>query len=129
AYVLDERDFRARAAAFRGAFAAAFAPLSGADAYYAGKAFLCTEVARWIAADGLGLDVCTGGELAVALRARVPPERIGLHGNNKSDAELCRALDAGVGRIVVDSLDEVDRLADLAADAGVRARVLLRVTV
>src|SRR5205814_4590127 len=60
---------------------------------------------------------------------RVPPERIGLHGNNKSDAELCRALDAGVGRIVVDSLDEVDRLADLAADAGVRARVLLRVTV
>jgi len=129
AYVLDERDFRARAAAFRDAFAAAFAPLGGGDVFYAGKAFLCTEVARWIAADGLGLDVCTGGELAVALRAGVPGERIGLHGNNKSDVELRRALAAGVGRIVVDSLEEVDRVADLAAEAGVRAGILLRVTV
>jgi diaminopimelate decarboxylase len=97
--------------------------------YYAGKAFLCTEVARWVAADGLSLDVCTGGELAVALRAGVPGKRIGLHGNNKSDGELRRALAAGVGRIVVDSLEEVDRVADLAAAAGVRAPVLLRVTV
>src|SRR3954449_6867415 len=129
AYVLDERDFRARAAAFRDAFAAAFAPLGGGDVFYAGKAFLCTEVARWIAADGLGLDVCTGGELAVALRAGVPGERIGLHGNNKSDAELRRALDAGIGRIVVDSLEEVDRVADLARAVDVRAPVLLRVTV
>src|SRR3954463_15625693 len=129
AYVLDERDFRARAAAFRDAFAAAFAPLGGSDVFYAGKAFLCTEVARWIAADALGLDVCTGGELAVALRAGVPGERIALHGNNKSDAELRRALAAGVGRIVVDSIEEVDRVADLAGAAGVRARVLLRVTV
>src|ERR671938_16720 len=102
AYVLDERDFRARAAAFRDAFAASFAPLAGADVYYAGKAFLSTQVARWIAADGLGVDVCTGGELAVALRARVPPERIGLHGNNKSDAGLNRGLTAGVGRIILD---------------------------
>ena len=129
AYVLDERDFRARAAAFRDAFASAFAPLAGADVYYAGKAFLCTEVARWIAADGLGLDVCTGGELAVAIRAGMPPERIGLHGNNKSDAELHRALAAGVGRIIVDSLEEVERVAALAGQIGVRARVLLRVTV
>jgi diaminopimelate decarboxylase len=129
AYVLDERDFRGRATAFRDAFAAAFAPLAGADVYYAGKAFLCTEVARWIAADGLGLDVCTGGELAVALRAHVPPERIGLHGNNKSDAELRRALAAGVGRVIVDSLEEVDRVADAAAELDARARVLLRVTV
>src|SRR4051794_10707680 len=129
AYVLDERDFRARAAAFRDAFAAAFAPLGGSEVFYAGKAFLCTEVARWIAADGLGLDVCTGGELAVALRAGVPGERIGLHGNNKSDGELRRALAAGVGRVVVDSLEEVDRVADLAAEAGVRTRILLRVTV
>jgi diaminopimelate decarboxylase len=127
AYVLDEQDFRARAAAFRDAFSAAFD--GRADVYYAGKAFLCTEVARWISADGLSLDVCTGGELAVALRAGVPGERIGLHGNNKSDAELRRALAAGVGRIVVDSLEEVDRVADLAAEAGVRAPVLLRVTV
>ncbi|MGZ4625528.1 MAG: diaminopimelate decarboxylase [Kineosporiaceae bacterium] len=128
AYVLDERDFRARAVGFRDAFAAAFAPHAGADVFYAGKAFLCTEAARWVAADGLGLDVCTGGELAVALRGYVPPERIGLHGNNKSDAELRRALATGVGRIIVDSLEEVDRVADLAAEAGVRARVLLRVT-
>ena len=127
--MLDERDFRARAAAFRDAFAAAFAPLGGGDVFYAGKAFLCTEVARWIAADGLGLDVCTGGELAVALRAGVPGERIGLHGNNKSDAELRRALAAGVGRIVVDSLEEVDRVADLAAEARRPRRILLRVTV
>jgi diaminopimelate decarboxylase len=130
AYVVDERDFRARAAAFRDAFADAFAPLcGGADVYYAGKAFLCTEVARWIAAEGLALDTCTGGELAVALRAGVPVGRIGLHGNNKSDAEIARALDHGIGRIVVDSLGEVDRLADAAAARGVRAPVLLRVTV
>jgi diaminopimelate decarboxylase len=88
AYVLDEQDFRARAAGFRDAFREAFDGPSakGADVYYAGKAFLCTEVARWVAADGLSLDVCTGGELAVALRAGVPGERIGLHGNNKSDS-------------------------------------------
>ena len=129
AYVLDEKDFRRRAAAFRDAFSAAFTPLGGSDVFYAGKAFLCTEVARWIAADGLGLDVCTGGELAVALRAGVPGERIALHGNNKSDAELRRALGAGVGRVVVDSLEEVDRVATVAGELGVRAGVLLRVTV
>ena len=132
AYVLDEADFRGRAVAFRDAFAAAFADLGGADVYYAGKAFLCTAVARWVAADGLGLDVCSGGELAVALRAGVPVERIALHGNNKSDDELSRALDAdgaGIGRIVVDNLEEIDRIADLAAARGRRAPVMLRVTV
>ncbi|HEU5420813.1 MAG TPA: diaminopimelate decarboxylase [Streptosporangiaceae bacterium] len=129
AYVLDEADFRSRAAAFRDAFAGAFAGLGGADVYYAGKAFVCTEVARWIAADGLGLDVCSGGELAVALRGGVPPARIALHGNNKSDAEIERALRAGIGRVVVDSLPEIGRLADAAGRLGVRAPVLLRVTV
>jgi diaminopimelate decarboxylase len=129
AYVLDEADFRARAIAFRDAFRDAFASLGGADVYYAGKAFLCTEVARWIAADGLRLDTCSGGELAVALRGGVPPERIGLHGNNKSAAELDRAISAGIGRIVVDSLPEIDRVAAAARQAGVRAPVLLRVTV
>ena len=101
----------------------------GADVYYAGKAFLCTEVARWIAADGLRLDTCSGGELAVALRGGVPPERIALHGNNKSDAEIDRALRAGIGRIVIDSLSEIDRLAGAAGRLGVRAPVLIRVTV
>ncbi len=130
AYVLDETDFRARAVEFRDAFRDAFAGLcGGADVYYAGKAFLCTEVARWIAADGLNLDVCSGGELAVALRAGVPPERIGMHGNNKSDAELDRALVAGLGRIIVDSTVEIDRIADAARRLGARAPVLLRVTV
>ncbi|MDT4926874.1 MAG: diaminopimelate decarboxylase [Pseudonocardiales bacterium] len=122
ALFLDEDDLRSRARAYTAAFA-------GVDVYYAGKAFLCTEVARWIADEGLGLDVCTGGELAVALAARFPPERIALHGNNKSVAELTRAVNAGVGRIIVDSFDEIRRLAELAAAAGVRQRVLVRVTV
>jgi len=130
AYVLDEADFRARAATYRDAFSDAFAQLcGGADVYYAGKAFLCTEVARWIAADGLGLDTCSGGELAVALRGGVPPRRIAMHGNNKSDAELDRALTAGIGRVVVDSAGEIERIADAARRLGVRARVMLRVTV
>jgi diaminopimelate decarboxylase len=80
-FVIDEADFRARAHAF----AAAFGPSS---VHYAAKAFLCTEVARWVAEEGLALDVCSGGELAIALRAGFPAERITLHGNNKSPAEL-----------------------------------------
>ncbi|HEY9409246.1 MAG TPA: diaminopimelate decarboxylase [Jiangellaceae bacterium] len=128
-YVLDEADFRTRARAFRDAFSTAFGELSGADVYYAGKAFLCGAVARWVAEEGLGLDVCSGGELAAALRAGFPAERIGLHGNNKSEAELVRALDAGVGRIIVDSFDEIARLARLAAERGVRSRVMVRTTV
>jgi diaminopimelate decarboxylase len=130
AYVIDEADFRSRAREFAAAFDSAFAGLcGGADVYYAGKAFVCTEVARWVADEGLSLDTCSGGELAVALRAGVPPSRIGLHGNNKSDAEIGRALDAGIGRIVVDGVDEIDRLADAARERGLRAPVLLRVTV
>jgi diaminopimelate decarboxylase len=122
AYILDEADFRARCRDFRQAFA-------GADVFYAGKAFLCKAVARMIAEEGLSLDVCSGGELATALAAGFPPERIGFHGNNKSVSELGRALDAGVGRIIVDSFDEIDRLTELARERGVRPRVLVRVTV
>ena len=130
AYVLDEADFRARAVGFRDAFQHAFADLcGGADVYYACKAFLCAEVARWLAQDGLRLDTCSGGELAVVLRVGVPAEHVGLHGNNKSDAELDRALLAGIGRIVIDSLPEIDRVAEAAALIGVRAPVMLRVTV
>ena len=130
AYVLDEADFRGRMAGFRSAFHDAFAQLcGGADVYYAGKAFVCTAVARWVAEDGIGLETFSGGELAVALRGGVPPERIALHGNNKSDAEIDRALRAGIGRIGIDSLAEIDRLADAAAGLGVSAPVLLRVTV
>lgn len=128
-FVLSEADFRARAREFKDSFDAAFADLCGeVDVYYAGKSFLCTEVARWVDQEGLRLDTCSGGELAVAARAGLPGERLGLHGNNKSDAELNRALDMGLGRIVVDSLDELSRLADLAAARGDRANVMLRLT-
>src|SRR5690606_3945923 len=98
------------------------------DVYYAGKALLTKAVARWVAEEGLKLDVCSGGELAVALAAGFPPERIGMHGNNKSEAELARALDVGVGRIIVDSFDEIDRLERLAAERGRVPEVLVRVT-
>ena len=86
------------------------------------------RVRRWVAEEGLSLDVCTGGELAVALRAGVPTGRLLFHGNNKSLAELERAVEVGVGRVVVDSAVELDRLAGVADRAGVRQRVLLRVT-
>jgi diaminopimelate decarboxylase len=129
AYVLDEADFRARAGAFREAFHHAFADVSDGRIFYAGKAFLCTAVVRWLVADGLNLDVCSGGELAVALRAGMPADRIALHGNNKSDSELDRAVAAGLGRIVIDSIEEVDRVADVAARHGVRQPVMIRVTV
>ncbi|HET6481962.1 MAG TPA: diaminopimelate decarboxylase, partial [Actinoplanes sp.] len=122
AYLLDEDDLRARCRDFVSAFA-------GADVFYAGKSFLCKAVVRVVDQEGLFLDVCTGGELAVALAAGFPAERIGFHGNNKSVSELTRALDVGVGRIVVDSFDEIDRLTALATEKGQRPRVLVRVTV
>ncbi|RPF22584.1 diaminopimelate decarboxylase [Myceligenerans xiligouense] len=128
-YVLDEADFRARARAYRTAFEAAFAAVgTGVDVYYAGKALLTMAVARWAREEGLRVDTASGGELAVALRAGVPGEAIGLHGNNKSDAEIAHAFDHGVGRIIVDSLAEIDRVADLAAERGVVAPVMVRVT-
>src|SRR5690606_33044470 len=120
-YVVDEDDFRGRARAFREAFPTA-------DVYYAGKSFLCVATARWIAEEGLNLDVCTGGELAVALRAGFPTERIGLRGNNKSVPELRRALEVGVGRLSIDSFEEIDRLAALSAELGEAAPVMVRVT-
>jgi diaminopimelate decarboxylase len=121
AYVLDEGDFRARARAFKEGF-------KDFDVYYAGKAFLCTTVVRWVMEEGLNLDICSGGELAVALRAGADPKRLGFHGNNKSEQELARALDAGVGRIIVDSEYEITRLIDLAAERKTVAPVMVRVT-
>jgi diaminopimelate decarboxylase len=122
AYFLDEEDLRARCREFVAAF-------GDADVYYAGKSFLCKAVVRVIEQEGLFLDVCTGGELAVALAAGFPPERIGFHGNNKSTSELSRAVEAGVGRIVVDSFQEIDRLSEISEKTGARPGVLLRVTV
>ena len=129
-YVVDEADLRARARDYATSFGQAFQPLcGGADVYYAGKAFLCTEVARWVVDEGLFIDTCSGTELAVALAAGVPPERIGLHGNNKTDAEIERAVRAGIGRIVLDSPEEVVRVAEIAGRLGRVAPVLLRITV
>ncbi|HVC73817.1 MAG TPA: diaminopimelate decarboxylase, partial [Mycobacteriales bacterium] len=122
AYLLDEADFRSRCRDFVQAFA-------GADVHYAAKAFCSLAALRWVVEEGLGLDVCSGGELAAALRAGVPPDRIAFHGNNKSVAELEQALDAGVGRIVVDSFAEIARLAWLAEERGRRQPVLVRATV
>jgi diaminopimelate decarboxylase len=102
----------------------------GEGVAYGSKAFLCRAMARLAHEEGMWVDVATGGELHVALAAGVPAGRIVLHGNNKSDAELRRAVAEGVGRIVVDSSDEIDRLELIAAsrDGGAPPRVLLRVT-
>jgi diaminopimelate decarboxylase len=121
-YLLDEDDFRARCREFAESFA-------DADLYYAGKAFLCKAVVRMLAEEGLSLDVCSGGELAVALAAGMPPERIGLHGNNKSVEELERAVAAGVGRIVLDSFQEIDRLTEIAKRWDTAPKVMIRATV
>ena len=133
AFVMDEKHFRDRARLFRDSFTEAFAAVGAeVDVYYAGKSFLSVAVARWAREEGLRVDTCTGGELAVALRAGVPGAEIGLHGNNKSDTEISRAIEAGVGRVVVDSFAEIDRVAELARDAGrdssTRVPVMVRVT-
>ncbi|WP_197420077.1 diaminopimelate decarboxylase [Mycobacterium sp. NAZ190054] len=122
-FVIDEADFRARCREISAAFG------GGEHVRYAAKAFLCTEVARWIDEEGLALDVASGGELAVALHAGFPAERIALHGNNKSVAELTAAVERGVGHVVVDSMIEIERLDRIAAQAGVVQDVLIRVTV
>ncbi|MGW8484151.1 diaminopimelate decarboxylase [Microbacterium sp. NPDC055903] len=126
--VLDEDEVRSRARAFRASFdAAAAAHGTTARIYYAGKAFLSTAVARWVTDEGLNVDVCTRGELEVALAAGVEPSRIGFHGNNKSFSELERAVAVGIGTIIVDSTDEIERLAAVTAAAGVVQDVLIRV--
>lgn len=119
-YVLDEGEVRTRARR-------ALAAFRGAHVYYAGKAFLSADVARWMEQEGLRLDVCTGGELAVALAAGFPADRLGLHGNDKSDAEIETAVEAGVGAIVLDSAEEVARVADAARRAARVQAVRLRV--
>jgi diaminopimelate decarboxylase len=122
-FVIDEDDFRDRCREMAAAFG------GGRNVHYAAKAFLCTEIARWIDEEGLSLDVCTGGELAVALHADFPRERIALHGNNKSVAELTAAVKAGVGHIVLDSMTEIERLDAIAGEAGIVQDVLVRLTV
>jgi diaminopimelate decarboxylase len=110
-FILDEADFKARAISYRDAMNSAFA---SSIVYYASKAFTCKEVARWISELGLGIDVATGGELEVALSVAFPPARIQVHGNNKSVAEIERAVSVGVGNIVIDSMQEIARVAAAA---------------
>ena len=119
AYVYAEDDMRARARSFVEAFRARTEHF---EVIYAGKAFPCTAVFRLFAEEGLSADVASGGELHLALAAGMDPARLYMHGNNKSPAELDYAIDSGVGHIVVDSFDEIERL------RGRSPRVLLRVT-
>ena len=122
-FVVDEDDFRSRCREMADAFG------GGENVHYAAKAFLCAEVARWVAEEGLCLDVASGGELAVALHAGFPAERIALHGNNKSVDELIAAVKAGIGYVVLDSMTEIDRLDAVAGEAGIVQNVMVRVTV
>lgn len=123
AYFVDETDFRARARAWRTAFG------HDADVFYAGKAFLSRAIVRWLHEEGLNLDVCSGGELTTALSAGMPADRIAFHGNNKSTDEITQAIESGVGRIVLDSFQEIVRVAHIAQSLGTRQRVQIRVTV
>ena len=122
-FVVDEDDFRARCREMAAAFGAP------ERVHYASKAFLCGEIARWVADEGLSLDICSGGELAIALSAGFPADRIAMHGNNKSVAELEAGVSAGVEHVVLDSNIEIDRLDAVAGSAGVVQDVLIRITV
>ncbi|MCU1451326.1 MAG: Diaminopimelate decarboxylase, partial [Acidimicrobiales bacterium] len=119
-FVYDEQHLRNRCNQALAAF--------GDGVAYGAKAFLCKEMARLVNEEGLHLDVATGGEAYVALMAGVPPERMVLHGNNKSDEEIGTALHAGIGRIVADSFAELDRIEKIAADLGGSPNVMVRVT-
>lgn len=123
-YVLDEAAFTSRVRELAAAFDAAYP--GEVALVYAGKAFLTTGFARLLAAEGLWLDVASGGELYTAQVAGFPPDRILVHGNNKSEQELRMSLEAGVGRLVVDNLQELERLIALAASRPVPTRLLLR---
>ena len=128
-FVLDVEAMRGRARVWASAMAEEFWDgygLSGGDVFYAGKAFLSADVARLVAAEGLGIDTASLGELSLALRAGVDPSRIGLHGNNKSDAEIRLALEVGIHRIFIDSMDEVLQVERIAASLGVSAPVMVR---
>jgi len=126
-FFIDEADFRERALAWDKALKDAFGSHAG-TVYYASKAFICTELARWIKEIGIGIDVSTGGEMSVALAGDIDPSKIEVHGNNKSVAEIEKAISVGAESIVIDSLYEIERVAAAAKKAGKVQRVLLRIT-
>ncbi|MDQ3539334.1 MAG: diaminopimelate decarboxylase [Chloroflexota bacterium] len=123
-YVYDERTLRQTARGFRNAFTAAY-PQS--RVVYAAKAFLTTAIVQILHQEGLGLDVVSGGELAVGLRSGMPPSEISLHGNNKSREELQEALDAGIGMVIVDNVHDIDLLAPLVVRRETPIQVMLRI--
>lgn len=125
AFFLDEEAFKARALAWNNGLRNEFGNHAG-TIFYAAKSFISTAVARWIEEIGIGIDVCTGGELAVALAGGINPARIEVHGNNKSVAEIERAVAVGVKTIVIDSLFEIERVAAAAKRYGVRQAVMIR---
>ena len=126
-FFIDEDAYRSRALAWHNGLHSEFGPNAG-TIYYAAKSFICTALAQWIAEIGIGIDVCTGGELAVALNGGIDPKKIEVHGNNKSVAEIDRAVSVGVKTIVMDSLFEIERVAAAARKHGVRQAVMLRLT-
>ena len=125
AFFLDEDSFRTRAVAWNNGLRDEFGDHAG-TIFYAAKSFISTAVAQWIEEIGIGIDVCTGGELAVALAGGINPARIEVHGNNKSVAEIDRAVAVGVKIIVIDSLFEIERVAAAAKKYGVRQAVMIR---
>ena len=126
-FILDESDLDHRIIKWRGEHSEVFGKNAG-QIYYAAKAFISIELAKIIAKAGLGIDVCTGGELAVVKAANFPGDRIEMHGNNKSEREIANAIDYRVGTIVLDSLHEIERVARIAKEKGVRQRVMIRLT-
>lgn len=120
-FVFCAETFRSRAKEFGTAF-------PNASVYYAAKAFLCLAICQLAEQEGLSLDVASGGELHTALTAGFPPERMILHGNNKEDADLLRAVESGIGRVAIDNLEEIDRLDAAAAEFGIRQNAVVRIT-
>ena len=126
-FILDQKDFFTRAKGWKSALTVNFGEQAG-TVYYAAKSFIAKEIVRWVDEIGIGLDVCTGGELAVAQAVGFPGERIEMHGNNKSESEIRSGILYGVGTIVIDSFDEIERVARIAQELGKVQRVLVRVT-
>ena len=126
-FFIDEADFRERAIGWNDALRDEFGSHAG-TVYYAAKAFISVALAQWIKECGIGIDVCTGGELAVALAGGIDPAKIEVHGNNKSLAEIDKAVLVGVKTIVMDSLHEIDRVAAMARKHGKVQGVMLRLT-
>ena len=126
-FVIDETDFKSRIMGWKSALNSNFGNSAG-EVYYASKSFVSVEVAKWISEAGIGIDVCTGGELAVALAANFPADRIEVHGNNKSEEEIRAAIEVGVAKIVIDSMQEIQRVDRIAKAANKVQKVLLRIT-